>query len=72
MLYLKGSQNAGTQRIQAATRPAKVRWVTGTHTMVIRLPTRSSNTQRNESNGDAKPVVTPHRRSMVLVKYSTQ
>jgi hypothetical protein len=40
--------------------------------MVIRLPTSSANTQRNESNGNAKPVVTPHRRSAVLVKYSTQ
>jgi hypothetical protein len=40
--------------------------------MVIRLPASSTNTQRNESNGDAKSVVTPHRRSAVLVKYSTQ
>jgi hypothetical protein len=30
------------------------------------------NTQRNKSNGDAKLAVTPHRRSTVLVKHSTQ
>jgi hypothetical protein len=40
--------------------------------MVIRLPVRSTNTQRNESNGNAKFAVTPHRRSAVLAKYSTQ
>jgi hypothetical protein len=40
--------------------------------MVIRLPASSANTRRNESNGDAKPAVTPHRRGTVLVKYSTQ
>jgi hypothetical protein len=72
MLYPKGSQNAGTQRIQITIRSAKVCWVTRTHTMVIRLPISNANTRRNESNGDAKPAVTPHRRSTVLVKYSTQ
>jgi hypothetical protein len=72
MLYPKGSQNASTQRIQTTTRSAKVWWVTRTQTMVIRLPTSSTNTQRNETNGDAKPAVTPHRRSAVLVKHSTQ
>jgi hypothetical protein len=40
--------------------------------MVIKLPTSSANTRRNESNGDAKPAVTPHQSSTVLVKYSTQ
>jgi hypothetical protein len=40
--------------------------------MVIRLPASSANTQRNESNGNAKSAVTPHRRSTVPVKYSTQ
>jgi hypothetical protein len=40
--------------------------------MVIRLPTSSANTRRNESNGDAKLAVTPHRRGTVLVKYPTQ
>jgi hypothetical protein len=40
--------------------------------MVIRLPASSTNTRRNESNGNAKSAVTPHRRSTVLVKYSTQ
>jgi hypothetical protein len=40
--------------------------------MVIRLPTSSANTQRNESNGNANPAVTPHRRSAVQVKHTTQ
>jgi hypothetical protein len=40
--------------------------------MVIRLPASSANTRRNESNGDAKSAITPHRRSAVLVKFSTQ
>jgi hypothetical protein len=72
MLYPKGSQNASTQRIQTTTWLAKLWWVTRTQTMVIRLPTSSTNTRRNKSNDDAKPVVTPHRRSTVLVKHSTQ
>jgi hypothetical protein len=72
MLYLKGSQNAGTQRIQTATRSAKVQWIARTHTMAIRLPASSANTRRNKSNGNAKPAVTSHRRSTVLAEYSTQ
>jgi hypothetical protein len=40
--------------------------------MVVKLPTGSTNTRRNKSNDDAKLVVTPHRRNMVLVKRSTQ
>jgi hypothetical protein len=40
--------------------------------MIIRLPISSTNTQRNKSNGNAKPAVTPHRSNMVLVKHSTQ
>jgi hypothetical protein len=38
--------------------------------MVIRLLASSTNTRRNKSN--AKFIVTPHRRSTVLVEYSTQ
>jgi hypothetical protein len=72
MLYPKGSQNAGTQRIQVATRSAKVWWVARTHDMVIKLPVSSTNTRRNKSNGNAKFAVTPHRCSTVLVEYSTQ
>jgi hypothetical protein len=44
MLYPKGSQNAGTQRIQATTRLAKIRWVTRTQVMVVRLSSGSTNT----------------------------
>jgi hypothetical protein len=40
--------------------------------MAIRLSTSSTNTWRNKSNGDAKPIVTPHRSNMVLVKFLTQ
>jgi hypothetical protein len=40
--------------------------------MVIGLPTSSTNTRWNKSNGDAKLAVTPHRRSTVLVKHTTQ
>jgi hypothetical protein len=40
--------------------------------MVVILPIGSTNTRRNESDGDAKLAVTPHRRSTVLVKRSTQ
>jgi hypothetical protein len=72
MFYPKGLQNASTQRIQATTRSTKVRRVTGTQTMVIRLPTSSANTRRNESNDDATPAATPHRCSTVLVKHPTQ
>jgi hypothetical protein len=72
MLYPKGSQNAGTQRIHAATRSPKAWWVARTHTMVIRLPASSTNTRRNKINGNAKFAVTPYRCSAVLVKYSTQ
>jgi hypothetical protein len=50
----------------------KVWWITRTHAMVIRLPTSSTNTRRNKSNSNIKSAVTPHRRSTVLVKYSTQ
>jgi hypothetical protein len=37
MLYPKGSQNAGTQRIQASTHPAEIWWVARTQIMVVRL-----------------------------------
>jgi hypothetical protein len=40
--------------------------------MVIRLSTSSADTWRNESTGDAKPAIAPHRCRTVLVKYSTQ
>jgi hypothetical protein len=39
--------------------------------MVIRVPTGSANTRRNESNGDAKPAVTPHRRGAARSWLST-
>jgi hypothetical protein len=42
------------------------------HAMVIRLLASSINTQRNESDSNAKSAVTPHRRSAVLVKFSIQ
>jgi hypothetical protein len=40
--------------------------------MVVRLSISSTNTRGSKSNGNAKFVVTPHRRSAVLVKYTTQ
>jgi hypothetical protein len=40
--------------------------------MVVRLPTSSTNTRGNKSNGNAKFAATPHRRSTVLFKYFTQ
>jgi hypothetical protein len=46
-------------------------WVTRTNSMVVRLPTSSTNTRGNKSNDNAKFAVTPHRRSAVLVKYFT-
>jgi hypothetical protein len=72
MLYPKGSQNAGTQRIQITTRSVEIRWVTRTQVVVIRLPSGSANTWRNKINSNAKLTTTPHRRSTVLVKHLTQ
>jgi hypothetical protein len=40
--------------------------------MVIRLPSSSTNTRRNKSNGNAKFAITSHRRNTVLVKHFTQ
>jgi hypothetical protein len=40
--------------------------------MVVRLLESSTNTQRKKSNSHAKFVVTPHRRSTVLVEHYTQ
>jgi hypothetical protein len=38
----------------------------------LSLPSSSTNTRRNQSNGDAKFAATPHWRSTVLVKHLTQ
>jgi hypothetical protein len=40
--------------------------------MVVRLPASSTDTRRNKSNSHAKFIVTPHRRSTVLVKHPAQ
>jgi hypothetical protein len=72
MLYPKGSQNIGTQRIQATARPAKIWWVARTQVVVVILYSGSTNTRRIKSNNNAKLVATPHRRNTVLVKHATR
>jgi hypothetical protein len=72
MLYPKGSQNAGTQRIQITSRPAKVRRITGTRTMAVKLSSSHQNTRGLKGNSNVKFAATPHRRSTVLVKQVTR
>jgi hypothetical protein len=72
MLYLKGSQNVSTHRIQITTRSTEIRWVARTQIVVIKLTSSSANTWRNKSNSNAKLTTIPHRRNTVLVKHLTQ
>jgi hypothetical protein len=72
MLYLSGSQNASTQRIQATTWPAKVWWIIVTRVMVVRLPSSRKKTRGLQGNIDAKLAITPHRCNTVLVEQAPQ
>jgi hypothetical protein len=71
MLYPKGSQNPGTQRIQATSRLAKIRWITRNLTMVVRLSSGRLYTWGLKGNRNAKLATIPHWRSTVLVKQVT-
>jgi hypothetical protein len=72
MLYPQGSHHSSSQGIQVTSWSAKVRRITGTSIMALKLSTSSTNIRRNQRNSNAKFAITPHRRSKVMVEQTRE
>jgi hypothetical protein len=70
MFYSKSLQDTSTQRIQVTSWLAEIWQVTWAKVMAIRLSASSKDTRGLEGNSNAKPIITPHWGSTVMVRQT--